>query len=111
MAREISIYVQHRPQKDGYELNIQVYDRFENRTQGLNHSLEWIDVPEGARGPYGPIITEDAAQRLVNSLWAAGVRPSSTKESSTALEATKYHLEDMRRLAFSGFVTLGVSEE
>lgn len=41
------------------------------------------------------------AQRLMDSLWDAGIRPIAAKGSAGQLEATKYHLEDMRKLVFN----------
>lgn len=45
-------------------------------------------------------LTEDEAQQLMNSLWDCGLRPSDIQDQSGELKATKYHLEDMRKLYF-----------
>jgi glycine cleavage system aminomethyltransferase T len=42
----------------------------------------------------------DAAQRLMDELWQAGVKPSQSIGSTGQVEAIKYHLEDMRKLVF-----------
>lgn len=42
----------------------------------------------------------DAAQRLMDELWQAGVKPSQSVGSTGQVEAIKYHLEDMRKLVF-----------
>lgn len=44
-------------------------------------------------------LTDDEAQDLFESLWAAGFRPAKDGTSGQ-LAATQSHLEDMRRLAF-----------
>jgi hypothetical protein len=38
------------------------------------------------------------AQLLIDDLWQAGVRPTDKVDDKGELKATKYHLEDMRRL-------------
>lgn len=50
----------------------------------------------------GPTLRLDAneAQQLMNGLWHAGVRPRDGSGSLAHVEATKAHLEDMRRLVF-----------
>lgn len=45
-------------------------------------------------------LSEEDAQRLVNALWDAGVRPSRAKGSAGQLDAVNRHLEDMRKLVF-----------
>jgi hypothetical protein len=41
----------------------------------------------------------EQAQSLIDALYDAGLRPSQAAGSSGQLEAVKYHLEDMRKLA------------
>jgi len=45
-------------------------------------------------------ISLEAAQTLMDDLWACGVRPTEGKGSAGALSATERHLEDMRILVF-----------
>ena len=47
-----------------------------------------------------PIITKRAAQELMDSLWSCGLRPTQGEGSAGAFDAVKYHLEDMRKIAF-----------
>jgi hypothetical protein len=42
----------------------------------------------------------EEAQLLMDNMWDAGVRPSQSVGTAGQLDATKYHLEDMRRLVF-----------
>jgi hypothetical protein len=45
-------------------------------------------------------LSNEAAQRLMDSLWHCGIRPVGAKGSTGQLAATERHLEDMRRLVF-----------
>lgn len=42
----------------------------------------------------------ETAQKLMNELWHAGVRPAQSIGTEGQTSAIKYHLEDMRRLVF-----------
>lgn len=57
---------------------------------------------EASRQEDGITIEPEAAQRLMDSLWDCGLRPSQGKGSAGAMAATERHLEDMRRLVFKG---------
>jgi hypothetical protein len=46
------------------------------------------------------LATEDA-QRLIDELWQAGLRPTQGKQSEGVMSAQASHLEDMRALAFA----------
>lgn len=41
-------------------------------------------------------------QSIVDQAWDMGIRPRYAKETTPELNALKYHLEDMRHLAFKG---------
>ena len=43
-------------------------------------------------------ITKQAAQVLMDDLWAAGLRPTEGTGSAGSLKATEKHLDDMRRI-------------
>lgn len=43
-------------------------------------------------------IPRDSAQTLLDDLWNCGLRPTDGVDSPGELRATKYHLEDMRKL-------------
>lgn len=79
----------------------------ENAVEVLIHSdthyckhIELIPKEEGVC--YSPTfsITTDMAQKLMDNLWDCGFRPTEGQGSAGSLSATKYHLEDMRRLVF-----------
>ena len=45
-------------------------------------------------------LTDAEAQNLLQELWRAGYRPNNGESTIAHVEALKYHLEDMRKLAF-----------
>jgi hypothetical protein len=45
-------------------------------------------------------LTRDDAQQLMNELWRHGLRPRDGAGSLAHVEATRAHLDDMRRLVF-----------
>ncbi len=45
-------------------------------------------------------LMDNAGQSLFDALWSAGYRPNKGESSVAHVEALKYHLEDMRKLAF-----------
>lgn len=45
-------------------------------------------------------LERDAAQVLMDDLWASGIRPTEGTGSAGSLKATQAHLEDMRKLVF-----------
>lgn len=48
-------------------------------------------------------MAHEEAQRLVDELWLAGIRPSEGTGSAGSLAATERHLKDMQRIVFKGF--------
>ncbi|KAA0888709.1 hypothetical protein [Oryzomonas rubra] len=54
--------------------------------------------------PCEPTLSLDpgAAQELMDELYRVGIRPTEAVDSTGELNATKYHLEDMRKLALQG---------
>lgn len=56
---------------------------------------------EGAYSEPAMVLTVNAAQRLMDELWRAGLRPTEGTGSAGALAATERHLKDMQRIAFS----------
>jgi len=88
------------------------------RMSDIRRCLEIIvfrELPDGKMAVGKPIETEtrdndhsvieptivssmSAAQQLMDDLWYYGVRPSEGIDNPGELRATKYHLEDMRRV-------------
>lgn len=67
-------------------------------------TLTLEDKPEGMMGsPCIEMPTRKAKpmfQSMIDGLWDAGFRPSNHRDFTNELEATKEHLEDMRKLTF-----------
>jgi hypothetical protein len=63
-------------------------------------NLIMATVEDGERVPAFLTLDRDVAQQLIDGLYACGFRPSGEVESVGHLAAVKYHLEDMRTLAF-----------
>jgi len=57
---------------------------------------------QGAAAEPSVRISRTAAQQLMDNLWQCGLRPTEGTGSAGSLKATERHLEDMRRLVFSG---------
>ena len=51
-------------------------------------------------GPPPVTLDKTAAQKLIDTLWDCGLRPSEGSGSAGCLAATQRHLEDMRTLVF-----------
>lgn len=65
--------------------------------------ITWAPLAPGSCMPEDSIIelSEEGTQRLMDSLWSIGIRPSGKlSQSDTVLRATRDHLEDMRKLVF-----------
>ena len=67
--------------------------------------VEFVDAnPYTQRAsPYIDLDME-AAQKLMDDLWNCGLRSSEGRGSAGQLEATRYHLEDMRRLVIETII-------
>ena len=61
-----------------------------------NMPLQTLE-PNMPQPPTGRI-SRQAAQVLMDDLWAAGLRPTEGSGSAGSLRATEKHLEDMRRI-------------
>lgn len=90
---------------------LHVWDR-KNR-QTTCYTLLSEDIPEGAERRACHIDTlemiEDGndygrqfLQALADAAWEAGIYPRQIKDKQDELTAVKYHLEDMRKIVFSG---------
>jgi hypothetical protein len=69
----------------------------------VDPDYEEIDVINPVQVDASLSISLEAAQTLMDDLWACGVRPTEGKGSAGALKATEKHLEDMRKITF-GFL-------
>ena len=84
------------PWYDGVEFLIR--DNSSDGTIAIVAEMKMTAVePNMAQPPTGRI-SRQAAQVLMDDLWAAGLRPSEGSGSAGSLRATERHLEDMRRI-------------
>lgn len=63
-------------------------------------NVEWGEGDSGKQPTESFVLSHDAAQELMNSLWECGLRPGQGAGSAGQLETMKAHLEDMRKIAF-----------
>lgn len=52
--------------------------------------------------PPAMLLEQEEAQRFIDELWNAGLRPTEGTGSAGSLAATQRHLDDMRALVFKG---------
>lgn len=63
--------------------------------------IQWIPLTdEYQQYPPSLRLEQEQVQALMDRLWDCGVRPTEVAGSAGSLAATKYHLEDMRKLVF-----------
>lgn len=79
----------------------------DGRTSSMVTDVTTTLVPEGT--PLVPLFGLDAtqAQRLMDDLWHAGLRPTEGSGSAGALAAVEKHRDDMREIAFRFMDQLG----
>lgn len=74
--------------------------------RGANETgvITWVRNPDPSVAVQPEItrIDSSAAQRLMDDLWDAGVRPTEGAGSAGQLAAVQNHLGDMRRIVFCG---------
>lgn len=90
---------------DGFDLRLfdpvqkSYVDRVEMKVISEEDGDPWlVEIPPAVR------LSNDQAQSILDDLWREGLRPSvqDGRRAEGALDATKAHLEDMRRLVFDG---------
>ena len=91
---DISLLIQHAPWYSGFELLIGGRDaQGRMRTSTITttvHEEECVVVEPTMR------LTQKQAQKLMDSMWQSGLRPSDGTGSAGQLAATEKHLDDMR---------------
>ena len=81
----------------GDAIDVMILDR-ENHS--VVRKIEFERVPVGTGLSPAFSIDNDVAQKMMDSLWDCGIRPSEGTGSAGAMAATQKHLEDMRTLVF-----------
>jgi hypothetical protein len=64
-------------------------------------AIEWAPLSEGASTAPSFTLPPERAQRLMDMLWDAGMRPTQGKQSEGVTAAQARHLDDMRTICFS----------
>ncbi|MCP3885126.1 MAG: hypothetical protein GY700_06560 [Propionibacteriaceae bacterium] len=91
-----------RARADGWGEYFEVYIGEEReRAFWAVKATELEQIPVGESPEPTVRITRQQAQRLLDNLWDAGLRPKDGTGSTGQLAATEKHLEDMRSLAFN----------
>jgi len=88
---KIEIRVHKTPFRRGVELYVAVGDKV---VDGFSYST----LSKGYAHSPCAMIDNNAAQALVDDLWAAGYRPTEGSGSAGSLRATENHLSDMRKI-------------
>lgn len=88
----------------GKNISTQNYEFYIRRDDGKIAELHWRDVVPGEWSEPTILISDrlggSTMQALADKLWECGIRPTEAAGSAGSLSATKYHLEDMRKLVF-----------
>ena len=82
---------------------IRLFGMMASPVKGSVHAIKPVQsvlVEEGM--PFEPFLQleQGEAQRLLESLWRAGVRSPEITSTLGEINATKHHLKDMQRLVF-----------
>lgn len=87
---------------------IYVYCDTPQGRQAMNRDGITSPVKPGVRFEPALVIPSSAREDLLNALLESGVKPREQSRVEGMLEATKAHLEDMRRLVFEPAVNIEV---
>lgn len=85
-----------------YGRSYAIYAYTVNRKSGqlsVGQPVTFSPLDENVKAQETMLIPHERAQRLMDELWKAGVRPSDIGTPGH-LAAVQYHLEDMRKLIF-----------
>ena len=103
MHENLNIYVA----REGWDVNYSVYIRTQydqpdhRRGRALPVVFKKVEEEEiGTRMPPTMQLSPEDAQKFIDALWQAGLRPTEGTGSAGSLAATQRHLEDMRALVF-----------
>jgi len=86
-----------------YAERIAIYARINrNGKRAYPKEIVWEELGDSLpiNEPLLSLATEEA-QRLMDELWQAGLRPTQAKQSHGAFDAQGQHLADMRAIAFA----------
>lgn len=95
MIPTAGIYIEKRRFSNAIDIVV-----FDTQTNSVAKPLVFEKNDEAAVPQPCMTITQINAQKLMDELWDAGLRPSEGSGSAGAMAATQKHLEDMRKLVF-----------
>jgi len=96
---DIQVHAYYSPWMGYYELYMKLPG---DKNRGIFFAPPEVrEIEAGGCWPSASLdINQVVAQRLLQALWDAGLRPNNGESSVAHVEAMKYHLEDMRKLVF-----------
>jgi hypothetical protein len=111
VTNRINVHVARNFLGRGFEFHIVGLD-LERRETSLARPVEFAVVPENTQFTEPAFsLREEEAQRLMDELWNAGVRPTEGAGTAGSMAAVKSHLEDMRRIVFGALRQNGTLAE
>ena len=81
----------------------------ESRALYVARPLIFDKIEPGTRTQPAIRLEREDAQRLMDELWQAGLRPSEGTGSAGSLAATERHLSDMRSIAFAALTHANIN--
>jgi hypothetical protein len=99
MSRDVRMKVYQEPWSDGISFGFFVDS---GKALAFAEPLVFTDHAPGSVPAECGRLSNDQTQSLFNQLWKLGYRPKDGTGNSGHIEAIKYHLEDMRKIAFQG---------
>ena len=101
-VKESKFYFEHSPATMGRFIELFIYQRHQNQFW-VASPLEMVMTDEMSMPEATAVITLEQARDVMDQLWRIGIRPSADLYGShEVVGAMKAHLDDMRRLVFSG---------
>jgi hypothetical protein len=85
----------------GWDFDLRIFDK-EQQAYATSIVMTTIDANRAIKIDPVCVLHKEEAINLMDALWNLGIRPSSGAGDANTLEATKYHLEDLRKLVFKG---------
>lgn len=97
---KLNIRAQYAAWKNAIEILISEAPDGQSRKKKVVTSMGAEEIDIGVQAEPTLRLSMEDAQTLMNDLWHCGIRPTDGVDSPGELKATKYHLEDMRKLVF-----------
>ena len=101
-GQHVYIGVQNNQWMNAFELLIAMKDDRdpEHISVATNIEFEKVDVATILPDDSRIHVDKECLQRLVDQLWALGIRPTSAEDTRPLVEAKNQHIEDLRKIVF-----------